>query len=269
MINKDHSLIVRQHSLTVLIPCDSGTLAQRGRADIADITTPGGLASAFIGEMTDYARAMRGDVSAQLQLGDNYLTAKGVDKDTRAACYWYGMATKQGDPDGQRMLALMYANGEGVELDFVKAVRWSRKAAAQGDTGAQYDLGVFYLNGTGVKQNYTKALDWFHKAAMESYASAQHALGIMYANGHGVAQSYAKAAQWYRKAAQQGNANAQQNLIELFAVRPIDDLELSLSCVNALKADNIYYIGELIQLSENEVLRTPNVSRKSLGKIKK
>ena len=51
-------------------------------------------------------------------------------------------------------------------------------------------------------------------------------------------------------------------------VRPVDDLELTVRSANCLKAENIYYIGDLIQRTENELLKTPNLGRKSLNEIK-
>ena len=51
-------------------------------------------------------------------------------------------------------------------------------------------------------------------------------------------------------------------------LRPVDDLELTVRSANCLKAENIYYIGDLIQRSENELLKAPNLGRKSLNAIK-
>lgn len=51
-------------------------------------------------------------------------------------------------------------------------------------------------------------------------------------------------------------------------LRPVDDLELTVRSANCLKAENIFYIGDLIQRSENELLKTPNLGRKSLNEIK-
>ncbi len=48
----------------------------------------------------------------------------------------------------------------------------------------------------------------------------------------------------------------------------IDDLELTVRSANCLKAENIYYIGDLIQRTETELLKTPNLGRKSLNEIK-
>lgn len=56
--------------------------------------------------------------------------------------------------------------------------------------------------------------------------------------------------------------------VDPILMRPVDDLELTVRSANCLKAENIYYIGDLIQRTENELLKTPNLGRKSLNEIK-
>ncbi len=51
-------------------------------------------------------------------------------------------------------------------------------------------------------------------------------------------------------------------------LRPVDDLELTVRSANCLKAENIYYIGDLLQRSEVDLLKTPNLGKKSLNEIK-
>ncbi|MGB5736027.1 MAG: DNA-directed RNA polymerase subunit alpha [Thiohalocapsa sp.] len=51
-------------------------------------------------------------------------------------------------------------------------------------------------------------------------------------------------------------------------VRPVDELELTVRSANCLKAENIYLIGDLIQRTEVELLKTPNLGKKSLTEIK-
>ena len=56
--------------------------------------------------------------------------------------------------------------------------------------------------------------------------------------------------------------------VDPIMLRPVDELELTVRSANCLKNDNIVYIGDLIQKTEAEMLRTPNFGRKSLNEIK-
>jgi DNA-directed RNA polymerase subunit alpha len=56
--------------------------------------------------------------------------------------------------------------------------------------------------------------------------------------------------------------------IDPMLLRPVDDLELTVRSANCLKAENIYYIGDLIRRTEVELLKTPNLGKKSLTEIK-
>lgn len=51
-------------------------------------------------------------------------------------------------------------------------------------------------------------------------------------------------------------------------LRPVDDLELTVRSANCLKTENIHYIGDLVQRTEVELLKTPNLGKKSLTEIK-
>jgi DNA-directed RNA polymerase subunit alpha len=61
---------------------------------------------------------------------------------------------------------------------------------------------------------------------------------------------------------------APANDIDPILLRPVDDLELTVRSANCLKAENIFYIGDLIQRTEVELLKTPNLGKKSLTEIK-
>jgi DNA-directed RNA polymerase subunit alpha len=63
-------------------------------------------------------------------------------------------------------------------------------------------------------------------------------------------------------------AAAAESHIDPILLRPVDELELTVRSANCLKAENINYIGDLIQRTEVELLRTPNLGKKSLTEIK-
>ena len=59
-----------------------------------------------------------------------------------------------------------------------------------------------------------------------------------------------------------------QTMLNSLLLRPVDDLELTVRSLKSLKAENIYCIRDLIQRTENELLNTPRLGRKSLDEIK-
>lgn len=63
-------------------------------------------------------------------------------------------------------------------------------------------------------------------------------------------------------------SSSKEERIDPLLLRPVDDLELTVRAANCLKAENIYYIGDLVQRSETDLLKTPNLGKKSLTEIK-
>jgi DNA-directed RNA polymerase subunit alpha len=70
------------------------------------------------------------------------------------------------------------------------------------------------------------------------------------------------------QASTQETSETEQAAVDPILLRPVDDLELTVRSANCLKAESIYYIGDLIQRTEVELLKTPNLGKKSLTEIK-
>jgi len=67
---------------------------------------------------------------------------------------------------------------------------------------------------------------------------------------------------------QQQKSRKNMNDIDPMLLRSVDDLELTVRSANCLKAENIHLIGDLVQKTEQELLKTPNLGKKSLTEIK-
>ncbi|MCE3239115.1 MAG: DNA-directed polymerase subunit alpha [Gammaproteobacteria bacterium] len=70
-----------------------------------------------------------------------------------------------------------------------------------------------------------------------------------------------------RSSSSMKEVNDQQTINPLF-MRPVDDLELTVRSANCLKAEGVVYIGDLVQRTETDLLKTPNLGKKSLTEIK-
>jgi S1-C subfamily serine protease len=131
------------------------------------------------------AKAEKGDVAAQSNLGNGYLHGL------------WGLATNE-----------------------VEGVKWIRKAAEQNDAHSQFWLGGYYNSGTGVEKDYVEAVRWFRKAAEHNLSQtnwdraeitmARTQLGLSYACGDGVPKDYVEAYKWYLLAAGQDDWVAKQ-----------------------------------------------------------
>ncbi|MBU3853790.1 MAG: SEL1-like repeat protein [Candidatus Paraprevotella stercoravium] len=155
-----------------------------------------------------FKAAERGDVTAQLKLGDMYYSGNGTTKDNEKALNWYTKAAKRGNVEAQFKLAEMYDKGIGIQSrNETEAVKWYEKAAIGGHADAQDKLGDLYYFGWGVPENIIEAIKWYEKAADKGNMGAIISLGNIYSNGSGdVPQNKAEAIKWYQRGAERGNA---------------------------------------------------------------
>jgi TPR repeat protein len=150
--------------------------------------------------------AEKGNIDAQVKLGDMYSSGVGVAKNKAEAVKWYKKATEKGNAKAQYNLGRMYKGENNAE-----SLKWYIKAAEQGYAEAQSTLIEMYEEGDGVKQDYREAFKWRKKFAETSNDVHLHRrLGEVYYYGDsewGVAQDYTEALKWFKKAADDGYRN--------------------------------------------------------------
>jgi hypothetical protein len=137
------------------------------------------------------AKANAGDVTAEVQVGEQYAHAGATEHfstvaagDYQQAVAWYRKAADQKSVDGELHLAALYRDGgNGFPRDMEQAAAWYLKAADQGDVGAQGTLGVLYSMGQGVAHDDAEAYFWLDIAAsvkgpdQEKYAVNRQMIG--------------------------------------------------------------------------------------------
>lgn len=133
-------------------------------------------------------QAERGDVEAQLRLGNLYMLGKQVPQDYQEAGHWYAEAATQGNAIAEELLGDLYNMGLGVTQSYTNAAIWYRLSAEQGNPHAEEDLAALYTLGHGVLQDYQEAAVWYKKAAEQGDTQAQAALNSLHVEGHDVTQ---------------------------------------------------------------------------------
>lgn len=147
------------------------------------------------------AAAEAGDVAAQFQLANLYLSGAFGTSDPDKALEWYHKSAEGGYADANIRLAELYIQGLGGRQDFDEAIKWLQEPAERGVATAQTTLGWALILG---KQDYQGALKWYEAAAAQDYPEAISALGSMYYDGTGVQRDHQKALELYKKACDLG-----------------------------------------------------------------
>lgn len=141
--------------------------------------------------------ATKGDVLAQVAIGDIYLSGREVKQDYTEAEKWFRQAAGSGQPEAQYRLGYMHQYGLGVTQDFTASAGWYRLSAEQDHAKAQFRLGWLHTQGSGVNKNLSVAVSWYRKAADKGDADAQFGLGMQYVFGEALPKDYVLADMWY------------------------------------------------------------------------
>lgn len=147
------------------------------------------------------AKAAKGDLSAQVCLGDMYSWGAGTPRDYGKALQTYQQAAKAGSQDGATSVAEMYLYGLGVTQDFDKGMSMLKSLVDSGYSWAAAPIGQMYYGGDHVKQDYAEAYKWLSKAAAGGEPFAELYLAKMYRDGLGVKQDESRAQKWLAKVA--------------------------------------------------------------------
>lgn len=171
--------------------------------------------------------AQKGDINAQISLGNLYSAGLGVKQDYKEAFYWYNEATKQNNSGAMVNLATMYESGLYVKKDTKKAIELYEKAInTDNNSTAKFNLCLYYLE---TSKNYKKGVTLLKKAAEQGNPNAQSFLGACFSTGKfNLPVNYDKAYELCQKASEQGNPVAQNNLAVLYYLGkgvPKDDFE--------------------------------------------
>ncbi|MGA9851991.1 MAG: hypothetical protein WBR15_03595 [Gammaproteobacteria bacterium] len=146
--------------------------------------------------------ASKGDVKAQVCLGELYATGIGTQRDYKQAFQWYKKAADSSYPQGKEAIAGMYQAGLGVKSNPKLALSMFHGLVDRGFMPAATDIGMYYMSDDwGLQKDYDRALGWYRKAAAADDPWAEVRIGLMYNNGWGVKEDRVKAEQWLRKAA--------------------------------------------------------------------
>lgn len=168
-----------------------------------------------IGGATLRMRAVQGDPSAQLEIGDRFAEGRGVPADPAAAARWLEKAAAQGLAPAQHRLGSLYEKGRGVARDLVVARRWYEQAAASGNVRAMHNLGVIHAEGGLGKPDFGAAVVWFRMAAERGLIDSQYNLAVLQARGMTGKRDLAEAYKWFALAAAQGDEDASRKRDEV------------------------------------------------------
>lgn len=158
-----------------------------------------------------------GDADAAFEIGERYMTGRGVEANTAEALKWFERAVSKGSAPAAFRVGMAYEKGQGVSKDRARARTNYVLAAESGHLKAMHNLAVLMVEDGGAKPNYTNAIPWFRRAAEHGLRDSQYNLGVIYARGFGVAQNLSESFVWFSLAANQGDPDAAKKRDEVAA----------------------------------------------------
>jgi TPR repeat protein len=170
--------------------------------------------------------AERGNIAAQLSVGQSFARGEGVPKDAKEACKWLLRVV---DAEEKKLGAMAGRPGKRVTLAEARAQSGDPAILAKWDAQqrfalAQSTLGLIYAEGSGVPQDMAEAVAWWTKAAERECAAAQFNLGLCYYRGLGEPKDYVEASKWMTLAAGQGYGDAAKVQNDLEQQMSIDQI---------------------------------------------
>jgi TPR repeat protein len=147
------------------------------------------------------AKAVGGDIAAQLSLAYRYRDGKGVTRDYAEAMRWAHLAADRGDAAAMDFVGWMFFEGLGVKHDPAIAAGYF-KAASGESAAAAWNLGQCYFGAQGVEQDIPKALEVWKRAAAMGHGRAASSAAMAYLAGEGVAPDAAEARRLAARAAE-------------------------------------------------------------------
>ncbi|MBM4019739.1 MAG: DUF4038 domain-containing protein, partial [Planctomycetes bacterium] len=147
------------------------------------------------------AKAVEGDIAAQLSLAYRYRDGKGVGRDYAEAMRWARLAADRGNAEAMDFVGWMFFEGLGVKRSPAIAAGYF-KAAAGKSAAAAWNLGQCYVGAQGLDQDVPKALEVWKKAAAMGHGRAASTAAMVYLAGEGVAPDAAEARKLATRAAE-------------------------------------------------------------------
>ena len=178
------------------------TATARVAPEKTPVTTVDGINAGLLKAAND------GDPDAAFEIGERYLTGRGVDTSMSEALGWFEKAVAKVSAAAAFRLGMAYEKGQGVSRDRGRARTNYVLAAESGHLKAMHNLAVMMVEDGGAKPAYASAMPWFRKAAEHGLRDSQYNLGVIYARGFGVQQNLAESFLWFSLAANQGDADA-------------------------------------------------------------